>query len=989
MLLKRIRMYYNFGNAGVGSDSSLSKLLIKENDHYISHQSGLTIDQNSTGDSVLHLINQGKRMSIGLNDTIFRMSRSLRLDANPLISIDPNYLSTSSLLTNTEVNLGDSGTNDWRSVCFSPELDIFVAVASSSGSTVGYSTNGMSWTGYSVSTGNYQSVCWSPELQLFTAVTNGSVIQSTGGIVWTSTGGNVDNLNSICWSPELRKFVGVGTNGFMYSATGSSWTATGSGSEYQSVCWAPEVRRFCGVGLTGAVSTSPDGENWTAQSALSGNLSSVCWSPELRKFCAVTNQGSYPYYYLSSTGTSWTAVTGSFHHSSVCWIPEASAFCAVGDSGTGSYSTNGGTSWSTMTMPNSNNYQSLCWSSTQGRLISVASNGATTRGAYSQSLYENQVNTTFHGPLRLDGLTTVLNSSQPYLTRATGASIIRTGVFASTGGRVVVGSSGPFTSRFTVVENSTGTSTGTGMTIYQTGTGDSGVMLSSAGSKMLINLDQSNSNKLQFCKGFDRYPMMGFQGTGDTREEGLSNGWTLRSAPEDYAIFGSILWIPTRNHFATCNSQDRGTERARFYFTETGGFNWIKSQVVSPPGVYDCYATSYDPVADVLVVSCSNGATALMYGYYYSTGVFSSLIGGSGTLVIITSIAYSPSLARFTAVGTDGSTSGARAYTSTTLTNWSEYSVTSARWKSVTWSPSLSLFCAVAESGGSYVMTSSNGTAWTDRTAASNTSWQSVCWSPELSIFCAVAASGAVMTSTNGTSWTSQTGASSDPWTSVTWAPEIGTFCAVSSTGTIMTSTNGVNWSLRSLSFTGGIQFSSVAWSPALGMFAAVASTGAARYATSEIYRSNKVEMTGAVTFQGTVVSNRNGNVCGSLFKPGSVFTNTFNTTCSATPVRNRYHRVGNIVFVSGKAVVHQTSTTKSFRFRMTPPIYRASNFSATAFTNCIGGGTCPDSTNRINVRVYEHVLDQCIYVEGVCSAATIASGTVLDCYYNYSYSLI
>ena len=63
-------------------------------------------------------------------------------------------------------------------------------------------------------------------------------------------------------------------------------------------------------------------------------------------------------------------------------------------------------------------------------------------------------------------------------------------------------------------------------------------------------------------------------------------------------------------------------------------------------------------------------------------------------------------------------------------------------WVSVCWSPELSLFVAVANSGtGNRVMTSPDGINWTSRTSAADNSWFSVCWSPELSLFVAVAIS--------------------------------------------------------------------------------------------------------------------------------------------------------------------------------------------------------------------------------------------------------
>jgi hypothetical protein len=152
-------------------------------------------------------------------------------------------------------------------------------------------------------------------------------------------------------------------------------------------------------------------------------------------------------------------------------------------------------------------------------------------------------------------------------------------------------------------------------------------------------------------------------------------------------------------------------------------------------------------------------------------------------------------------------------------------------WGSITWSPELGIFVAVAGSGTNRVMTSSNGTTWTGRTSSNETNqWNSVTWSPELGIFVAVALSGTnrVMTSPDGVNWTGRTSSNeSNQWRSVTWSPELGIFVAVSSTGTnrIMISYNGINWTGVASSNEANL-WQSVAWSSGLGMFVAVADTG-------------------------------------------------------------------------------------------------------------------------------------------------------------------
>ena len=130
------------------------------------------------------------------------------------------------------------------------------------------------------------------------------------------------------------------------------------------------------------------------------------------------------------------------------------------------------------------------------------------------------------------------------------------------------------------------------------------------------------------------------------------------------------------------------------------------------------------------------------------------------------------------------------------IANWTiRTSAADNNWRSVCWSPGLSLFCAVAHSGtGNRVMTSPDGITWTIRTSAADNDWFSVCWSPGLSLFCAVAHSGTgnrVMTSPDGITWTIRTSAADNDWFSVCWSPGLSLFCAIAHSGTgnrVMTS---------------------------------------------------------------------------------------------------------------------------------------------------------------------------------------------------------
>jgi hypothetical protein len=138
------------------------------------------------------------------------------------------------------------------------------------------------------------------------------------------------------------------------------------------------------------------------------------------------------------------------------------------------------------------------------------------------------------------------------------------------------------------------------------------------------------------------------------------------------------------------------------------------------------------------------------------------------------------------------------------------------------------VFVAVASSGTNRVMTSTNGTTWTNRSASQANIWNSVTYGNGL--FVAVASSGTnrVMTSPNGTTWTNRTATEANSWNSITYGN--GLFVAVASTGTnrMMTSTNGTNWTAKSIDAN---SWSSVIYGNV--SFVAVAGTGTNSVITS------------------------------------------------------------------------------------------------------------------------------------------------------------
>jgi hypothetical protein len=275
--------------------------------------------------------------------------------------------------------------SDWRSVCWSPELGLFVAVAAFGTTRVMTSPDGINWTPRSAAANNWRSICWSPELGLFVAVADygtNQIMTSPDGTNWTARSAvEANDWWSVCWSPELELFVAVassGTNRVMTSPDGINWTPrTVEANGWRSVCWSPELGLFVAVAAFGTtrVMTSPDGINWTPRTVDLSDWRSVCWSPELGLFVAVADSGTNRVI-TSPDGINWTPRTVEANSWwSICWSPELGLFVAVAFGGTNRVMTSpDGINWTPRTVDLSD-WRSVCWSPELGLFVAVASDG--------------------------------------------------------------------------------------------------------------------------------------------------------------------------------------------------------------------------------------------------------------------------------------------------------------------------------------------------------------------------------------------------------------------------------------------------------------------------------------------------------------------------------------------------------------------------------------------------------------------------------------
>jgi hypothetical protein len=159
-------------------------------------------------------------------------------------------------------------------------------------------------------------------------------------------------------------------------------------------------------------------------------------------------------------------------------------------------------------------------------------------------------------------------------------------------------------------------------------------------------------------------------------------------------------------------------------------------------------------------------------------------------------------------------------------------------WTSICYSPELTLFVAVANTGtNDRVMTSIDGINWTSRTSAANNNWISICWANNINLFIAIANSGnkRIMISEDGINWNLIQDPVNNNWKQIIWINELNSAVAISNSGTkrIMISLNGYDWKLENLTIQNN--FTSICWSPKLAILVLVSNSGTNRVISSVI----------------------------------------------------------------------------------------------------------------------------------------------------------
>lgn len=211
-----------------------------------------------------------------------------------------------------------SGTEQYNTVCYSPDLDLWVIM----GENGVYRFSSDSFYTWSAGTipGNpdINAVCWSSDLSLFIAVGDGGVIYtSPDGNTWTGrVSGTASDLLAVAvkpGSPDTVVAVGLSST-IVYSSNGIAWSsATSTSTNRFGIAWSSTLSLFVSVGLGADIETSPDGVTWTNRGTApsAANHRAVAWSAYHGLFVAAGSGGNVD---TSPDGINWTSagpVTGA------------------------------------------------------------------------------------------------------------------------------------------------------------------------------------------------------------------------------------------------------------------------------------------------------------------------------------------------------------------------------------------------------------------------------------------------------------------------------------------------------------------------------------------------------------------------------------------------------------------------------------------------------------------------------------------------------
>ena len=294
---------------------------------------------------------------------------------------------------------------------------------------------------------------------------------------------------------------------------------------------------------------------------------------------------------------------------------------------------------------------------------------------------------------------------------------------------------------------------------------------------------------------------------------------------ENLGVSNAIAYSPTLNLFVMAGAIFRAA------MTSPDGEVWTLREIpgatiaVAPAGTTTLEGVAWDEDAALFVAVGDNGASGAGKIFTSPDGVVWTARTSTTTATNkrLLDAAYAPALNRWVVVGEDAhiETAGAAADQWTSQT--SAFTGTSIIY-SVAWSPSLALFCAVGDNGE--INTSTDGFTWTLRTSTHGTSTiNSVAWDEVLGIFVAIGTGVKYSSSTDGINWTARTVPGSPVGTPAQVIATKNGFLVAGPGSGVYHSVDGITWTFKALASTGSIKGIAVGSGLTVGVFDTKAAT--------------------------------------------------------------------------------------------------------------------------------------------------------------------
>ena len=237
-------------------------------------------------------------------------------------------------------------------------LNPMVSLGSGTHHTIGYSDDGMKWTGLgkTIFSTSGHTACWNGTMWIAGGEGTNTLAYSYDGLNWTGLGTSVfsTRCKGISWNGTIWVAVGAGTNTIAWSTNGIGWRGLGTSifsTSGHGVAWNGTEWRAVGEG-TNTIAKSTNGNIWTTSQSNTFSTAGygITFVPNDLTWVAVGEDAASIKHCLYSEDTWENATSNPFTTSGYGIAFNGSMLVAVGaGTNTMAYSTDTGDNWTNIT----------------------------------------------------------------------------------------------------------------------------------------------------------------------------------------------------------------------------------------------------------------------------------------------------------------------------------------------------------------------------------------------------------------------------------------------------------------------------------------------------------------------------------------------------------------------------------------------------------------------------------------------------------------